>query len=121
MRNQSLKRKLTISLLVCFVYQMAIGQSYKRDSLQIKGYTEIEYKNGQAKAITLKKLFCEYCSPFQLEVLGEEALRRAHGEKNNPRHVIKKGKKKIAIYIRIAKTDFAAIKEEDKPLVKTTR
>lgn len=36
------------------------AQGYAKDSLQIKVYTEIEYKNREAKDIKLKKVFCDY-------------------------------------------------------------
>lgn len=90
----------------------AKGQSYTEDSLQIKAYTEIKFKNNVAEHITLKKVFCDYCSVFQIQKIGEEALRRADIEKYHSTNRLENGFKKLAIYIRIAKDDFASIEPE---------
>ena len=105
------KYTLVFVLFICCA--LVSAQSFKKDSLQIKAYTEIEYKAGEPINITLKKVFCDYCSKTQLSLLGEDAIRRADGEKNDPKNKLKDGKKKLAVYIRIAKTDFAAIKEDE--------
>jgi hypothetical protein len=57
------------------------GQDYKKDSLQIKAYTEILYKQNSVKAITLKKIFCSYCTEQQKEEIGNQAIRLAEIEK----------------------------------------
>jgi len=105
------KYTLVFVLFICCT--LVYAQSFKKDSLQIKAYTEIEYKAGEPINITLKKVFCDYCSKNQLILLGEDAIRRADGEKNDAKNKLKDGKKKLAVYIRIAKTDFAAIKEDE--------
>lgn len=96
---------------LCLGLHTAFAQSYKKDSLQLKVYTEITYKNSKALSVKLKKVFCDYCTPIQLESVGEEALRRADSEKYYPENKLKQGKKRLAIYIRISKKDFAAITE----------
>jgi hypothetical protein len=92
---------------------IVFSQDYRKDSLQIKVYTEIEYKAGEPIDIKLKKVFCDYCSKNQLQLLGEDAIRRTESEKYDPKNNLTNGKKKIAVYIRIAKSDFAGIKEEE--------
>lgn len=89
------------------------GQSYRKDSLQIKAYTIIKYENNQAKDIDLVKVLCDYCSDLQRKAIGDEALRRSHNDRYNPENRIENGEKKLAIYIRVAKKDLAAIKEEN--------
>jgi len=96
-----------------FISNIALSQSYKKDSLQIKSYTEIVYKDSLAVSIKLKKVFCDYCNSKQLKIIGEEALFRADEEKYYPENKLKKGRKRLAIYLRISKVDFAAIKEEE--------
>ena len=96
-----------------FISNIALSQAYKKDSLQIKSYTEIVYEDSKAESIKLKKVFCDYCNSTQLKIIGEEALFRADTEKYYPENKLKKGKKRLAIYIRIAKVDFAALKEEE--------
>ncbi|AUC81545.1 hypothetical protein [Lacinutrix sp. Bg11-31] len=107
------KYKYTLIFVLFLCCTIVSAQSFKKDSLQIKAYTEIEYKAGKPINITLKKVFCDYCSKTQLTLLGEDAIRRADGEKQNPKNKLVDGKKKLAVYIRIAKTDFASIKEEE--------
>ena len=84
-------------------------QGYAKDSLQIKVYTEIEYKNSEAKDIKLKKVFCDYCSDAQISKIGYAALLRAHDERYLPENMLVNGIKKLAIIIRISKEDFTAI------------
>ena len=105
------KYTLIIVLFICSF--KSFTQDYRIDSLQIKAYTEIEYKAGEPTNIKLKKVFCDYCSKTQLTLIGEDALRRADGEKYDPKNKLVDGKKKLAVYIRIAKTDFARIKEDE--------
>jgi len=110
MNKKTLKYSFFISVIILFISSQSYGQSYKKDSLQIKAYTEIEYVDGRMKSLKLKKVFCDYCSERQLKLLGEDALRRTENEKNDPKNKLKNGKKKVAVYIRIAKTDFASIR-----------
>jgi len=95
-----------------------LAQSYKKDSLQIKVYTEISYKSSKATNIKLKKVFCDYCSEAQTKSIGEEALRRADIEKYYPENKLENGKKRLAIYIRISKEDFKSITEDTKINIK---
>ncbi|SDS33074.1 hypothetical protein SAMN04515667_1932 [Formosa sp. Hel1_31_208] len=106
-------RKYELLLITIFLLSTAFmrAQSYRKDSLQIKSYTLIEYQNNEVKDIQLLKVICDYCTDFQKKAIGEEAKRRAFQERLDPKNRVKDGKKKLAIYIRIAKTDFAEIKE----------
>ena len=113
MNKNRLKYRLFACVIILFISNLVVGQSYKKDSLQIKTYTEINYKNSKAESIKLKKVFCDYCNKKQLESIGEEALFRADTEKYFPENKMKNGKKRLAIYIRISKADFAELKEEE--------
>lgn len=88
------------------------AQGYAKDSLQIKVYTEIEYKNREAKDIKLKKVFCDYCNNAQISKIGYAALLRAHEERYLPENILVNGIKKLAIIIRVSKKDFAAITDD---------
>ncbi|WP_299886653.1 hypothetical protein [uncultured Lacinutrix sp.] len=125
MSRKILKHSYFCTVIILFIAQISIAQSYKKDSIQIKAYTEITYNNNKVESIKLKKVFCDYCSEFQLESIGEEALYRANAEKYLPENKLKKGKKRLAIYIRISKVDFAAIKNpeliEDQKLIKNKK
>ncbi len=101
-------------LIVFLLNSIAFNaQSYRKDSLQIKSYTLIEYRQSEVKSVKLIKVHCDYCTDIQKEVVGIEAVRRAKLESYYPENRVKEGDKKLAIYIRIAKKDFAAIKEEE--------
>ena len=105
------KYQLVLSIILGLNSVNLNAQSYTKDSLQIKSYTLIEYKNNTVKAIQLLKVLCDYCTDFQKEAIGEEAKRRAYLERLDPKNRLKEGKKKLAIYIRIAKSDFVKIKK----------
>lgn len=105
------KYQLIITTFLCLNCSVIYAQSYKKDSLQIKSYIHIEYRNNYVKDIKLFRVLCDYCTDIQKEAIGEEAIRRAAYECLDPKNRLKNGDKKLAIYIRIAKTDFAAIKE----------
>jgi len=106
-------RKYKLLILIGFFLSSAIvhAQSYKKDSLQIKSYILVEYRNTIIKDIKLLNVLCDYCTDFQREAVGIEAKRRGALEGLDPKNRLKDGDKKLAIYIRIAKKDFAAIKE----------
>ncbi|TYB76472.1 hypothetical protein ES674_11345 [Bizionia myxarmorum] len=88
------------------------AQNYAKDSLQIKVYTQITYKSKEAKDIKLIKVFCDYCSDEQTSKIGYAALRRSYDERYDPENILINGKKKLAIIIRIDKSDFLAMNEE---------
>lgn len=93
------------------VFTYSGAQSYRIDSLQIKAYTVIKYRNNEVKDIQLLKVLCDYCSELQLKAIGNEALRRSYTDRNLAENRMENGDKKLAIFIRIAKADLAAIKE----------
>jgi len=105
------KYKFIIIAFLCLNSGLISAQSYAKDSLQIKSYVRVEYRNSYVKDIKLLRVMCDYCSDIQKEAIGEEAIRRAAFECRIPKNRLKDGDKKLAIYIRIAKKDFAAIKE----------
>jgi len=85
---------------------------YQKDSLQIKVYTEVEYVNRLVKDIKVSKVFCDYCSEYQTELLKEEAIRRTYLERYEEGIRLTNGKYKHALYIRISKKDFSEMKED---------
>ncbi|MFD2550963.1 hypothetical protein ACFSQP_03945 [Bizionia sediminis] len=89
------------------------AQGYATDSLQIKVYTQITYKNTEATDIKLLKVFCDYCSDTQTTEIGYAALRRSYDERYDPENVLKNGKKRLAIIIRIDKEDFKSLKDAE--------
>lgn len=112
--NFFLRKYQLLCLIVFLINSIGLSaQSYKVDSLQIKSYALIEYRNSEVKDVKLIKVLCDYCTEIQKEAIGIEATRRAKMESYDPKNRLKEGDKKLAIYIRIAKRDFAAIKEEE--------
>jgi hypothetical protein len=105
--------QILILLFFLALANQAIAQGYQKDSLQIKVYTEIEYEQYSVKSIKATKVFCDYCSEIQTKKIKEEALRLAYLARNNRDYIIEKGIKKLAMYIRVSKKDFAALKEDE--------
>lgn len=102
-------------LISSFCFQNLEAQKgYKKDSLQIKIYTSIKYINSVAKEIKVRKIFCDYCNELQLEALKEEGIRRSYLVRNNKENKVVNGERKLSLYIRVSKKDFAAIKKEIK-------
>ena len=101
--------------LCCFSFNYCIGQKneFSKDSLRIKIYTKIEYVEGLLKKITVTKVFCDYCSPGQIEALKEQARELAFYE----RRYSNKGKvneiQKYTMIIRVSKKDLIAIKDAE--------
>ncbi len=106
------KRFMIMLFLVSFADQ-ARAQGYQKDSLQIKVYTKIEYVNYRTKSIKVTRVFCNYCSELQTEKIKEEALRLAYLARNNKEYILNNGTKKLAMYIRVSKKDFLALKEDE--------
>jgi len=106
---------VVVLILCCFSFNYSLGQkrSFEKDSLRIKVYTEIEYVNSQSKEITVKKVFCDYCSENQIEALKVKAKELAFYDRYNPKKRMVNGIRKFAIIIRVSKIDFIAIKEDN--------
>jgi len=106
-------KQILILLFSLALASPAIAQGYQKDSLQIKVYTEIEYEQYRVKSIKATRVFCDYCSENQTKKIKEEALRLAYLARNNRDYILEKGIKKLAMYIRVSKKDFAALKEDE--------
>ena len=65
------------------------------------------YVNEQLRvdSITVKKIFCDFCSDAQMEVLENEALRQSKLERYNPKYK-KQGEHRLALVVRFSKEDF---------------
>ncbi len=115
MKNLKIPYYLVVLILCCFSFNYSIGQNrdYKADSLQIKIYTEIEYVNSQSKEITVKKIFCDYCTENQIEFLSEKAKELAYYDRYNPKKRLVDGIRKFAIIIRVSKKDFSEMKTKN--------
>ena len=94
------------------VNNLSAQVGYQKDSLQIKVYTEAEYRNGLITEVKVKKIFCDYCTEYQKVLIEDEAERRTYIESREKGNRISNGTFKHAVYIRIAKTDFAEMKSD---------
>jgi hypothetical protein len=106
------KSVILIISFIAFANQAQAQLGYQKDSLQIKVYAKMEYVNSRLRSVDITKIFCDYCSKLQLEKLKEEASRLAYLARNNKDYIQQNGTKKLAMYIRVSKKDFAALKEE---------
>ena len=86
MRLPVAKYYLFILCLFCFVLVNAQKGGYQKDSLQIKVYSVIQYKDSKVESIKITKTFCDYCSENQLNALKQEAWNRAYYERYNPKN-----------------------------------
>lgn len=104
-------------IIICFCLfsvSHAFAQiGYKKDSLQIKVYSEIEYIDRLIKDIKVDTVFCDYCSKNQIKMLKEEAFRRTYLIRNDKDVKLENGTYKHALLIRISKKDFLEMKEEE--------
>ena len=107
------KPLILIFFLIAFSNLAIAQRGYQKDSLQIKVYTEIEYVKYKYKSIKVTKVFCDYCTDLQAKKIEEEAKRLAYMARNNREYILENGIKKLAMYIRVSKKDFAALKEEE--------
>ncbi|TVZ22708.1 hypothetical protein JM84_1618 [Dokdonia sp. Hel_I_63] len=99
---------IIVGLLLSFAFAKAQSstKNYKIDSLQFKMYTRLFVNEQlQVDSVTVKKIFCDYCSESQMAVLREEAMRQSLVERYNPKYK-KPGEHRLALYVRFSKRDF---------------
>lgn len=113
MKSLKLKYGFLFIFLTGFYFNTAVAQKgYAADSLQIKAYTSIDYRNNKAVAVKLLKVFCDYCNAKQMESIGNQAIVISENEKYKPENRLENGIKKLALFIRVSKKDFQAIKDD---------
>ena len=105
-----MKHKCIILVGVLLSFAFAKAQSpaknYKIDSIQFKMYTRLFVgKTLEVDSITVKKIFCDWCSDSQMGVLRQEAIRQSKIERYNPRYK-KPGEHRLALYVSLSKEDF---------------
>ena len=90
------------------------------DSLQIKTYVVIDYKEYKPKKITVKKIFCDYCNAAQLHYVKFQAWDWAYSVRKSPDNVLPQGQRKLTFLLRVAKKDLQAIREQETTIKKAT-
>ena len=65
-------------------------------------------ENTKIDSIIVTKVFCDYCSEIQIELIKKEATFRVNNEIYNPKYR-KKGRHRIAINLRISKREFSEL------------
>lgn len=102
-------------LLMCYAFAKAqtASKDYRKDSLQFKMYTRL-YIDQQLNvdSVSLRKVFCDWCSESQMEILRQEAIRQSLIEQHNPRYK-KPGEHRLALYVRFSKEDFKNLNTTD--------
>lgn len=105
---------LAIGFFLFFQMTSAKAQArdYRKDSVQFKMYTRL-YINAQLglDSISIRKIYCDYCTEKQMRVLRGEAIRQSHLERRNPRYN-KKGEHRLALYVRFSKEDFKKLNQK---------
>ena len=103
--------------LLCIVFfligAVAVAQGgFRKDSLQIKVYTVINYEGSHPQTIDVTKVFCDYCNEKQIESIKQRAWNMTYDMRYAPENRIDEGKRKLALFIRIAKSDFSKLDNE---------
>ena len=94
-------------------YSVVAQGGYRKDSLQIKVYTVINYEGSHPKKIDVTKVFCDYCNEAQMNIIKERAWNMTYDMRYAPENRIEQGKRKLALFIRIAKKDFSKLNNEE--------
>lgn len=102
---------ITCLFLICVSHSYT--QSFRKDSLQFKVYTKAFFEDGKVKNIEVDKVFCDYCSPTQIIALKQLSIRSSIKLIKQPKYKLINGEKRLAIYIRVKREDFANLKEKD--------
>lgn len=99
---------ILVGVLLSFAFAKAQipAKNYQIDSIQFKMYTRLFVgKTLEVDSISVKKIFCDWCSDSQMSVLRQEAIRQSKIERYNPRYK-KPGEHRLALYVRFSKEDF---------------
>jgi len=93
--------------------QSTPSKDYRNDSLQFKMYTRLYVgEQLQLDSISVRKVFCDWCTDVQLDILKEEAMRQSLIERYDPRYK-KPGEHRLALYVRFSKEDFKNLNNRD--------
>lgn len=93
-------------LFSAFAKAQSPTKDYRKDSIQFKMYTRLFVSEQLTiDSVTVKKIFCDWCSDSQMDVLQQEAMRQSMIERYNPKYK-KPGEHRLALYVRFSKDDF---------------
>ena len=103
--------KIQVKFRLIFVFLLMFNLSLSQiggslDTLQIKAYVNISYKNFKPKHIEVKKIFCDYCSKKQNHYLKLLAWQRAHAIRNSKDFKMQNGKRMLTFMIRLPKSEL---------------
>lgn len=102
-------------LLLCIATTVSAQAHYdfRQDSLQFKMYTRLYIgQKLEVDSLTVKKIFCDFCSEQQMDVLQREAMRQSMIERYNPKYR-KPGEHRLALVVRFSKDDFKNLNDQD--------
>ena len=104
----------TVLFFMVFVTAMwSQTHDYKKDSLQIKVYSSIDYKAYTPKKINIVKVFCDYCNEAQLQFIKRQAWDESYKLRKSKEYLLEQGTSKLAIYIRVPKTYFRSLNKNE--------
>ena len=105
---------LSLIFLLCVFAFAKAQKGYAKDSLQIKIYTTYTLGNEPiVDRVRVHKVFCDYCSPIQLEAISAEARKRTLDMLTSGARDNSKPHSRITIVIRVAREDLYAIRESN--------
>jgi hypothetical protein len=103
-------------VLSCFSFNLGFAQKRDsgKDTLRIKVYTQIKYVDGRMQNVEIEKVFCDYCSPLQIEALEDEARSIIRREKMYWTRGKENKIQRYTLIISVARKDLLALKEQEK-------
>lgn len=115
MKSLKVLNYVAVFFICFFSFNYSIGQTrnISKDTLRIKVYTEIEYVQGRMKKLTVTKVFCDYCSPAQIEALKEQIKEIVYREKRYWTYGKINDIYKHTMILSVSREDLLAIKNEE--------
>lgn len=109
----NLKRDIACFVLLLFSVVAISQRGYQKDSVQIKVYTNMVVdKQLKVDTISVKKVFCDYCTLSQTEAVSEQSKVMTYDMRMIPKYR-KEGTHRIAIYIRIPRDKFEELNDKN--------
>ncbi|TBN06828.1 hypothetical protein EYD45_02790 [Hyunsoonleella flava] len=99
--------------LLMMSFDSSFGQNFRKDSLQFKVYTIASFKDSKVKNIKVDKVLCDYCSEAQFTTLKQMSIKSSMKLIEKPKYRLINGEKRLAIYIRVKRENFAKLKHKD--------
>lgn len=111
--NMNTIKHIVFCIVILLCYKSKAQRGYQKDSIQVKVYTEMVIsKTIELDTITVKKVFCSYCSKPQIKAIEKQSLAMTYDMRMEPKYR-KQGEHRIALYIRIPRHKFEELNNSE--------